>query len=133
MDRLIIRLDAPAALDPDRVGPKAANLARLARAGLPTPGGVCLEADAYRIQMAELGLDALARMACTAGLAQARRLAVEARLGLYEKPIPPRILEPMLAAWRAQVAAGARLGVVRSSALIEDQAGANFAGQFESF
>src|SRR5260370_9603004 len=123
MDRLIIRLDAPAALDPDRVGPKAANLARLARAGLPTPGSVCLEADAYRIQMAELGLDALARMACTAGLAQARRLAVEARLGLYEKPIPPRILEPMLAAWPAHVAAGRRPRAGPASAPLGRHAG----------
>jgi pyruvate,water dikinase len=133
MDQLIVRLDSPAALDIDRVGPKAANLARLARAGLPTPGGVCLVGDAYRLEMAELGLDALARMASTAAPGQARRLAVEVRLGLYETPISPRIMEPMLTAWRAQVAAGARLGVVRSSALIEDRAGASFAGQFQSF
>jgi hypothetical protein len=35
----------PAATDPDRVGPKAANLAALAQAGLPTPGGFCITAD----------------------------------------------------------------------------------------
>src|SRR6185312_11112209 len=40
--------------------------------------------------------------------------------------------EPLLAAWRTQRADGS-LGAVRSSALIEDRAGANFAGQFESF
>ena len=38
----------------------------------------------------------------------------------------------MLAAWRTQRET-APLGVVRSSALIEDRKGANFAGQFESF
>src|SRR5215208_3992795 len=42
------------------------------------------------------------------------------------------ILAPLLAAWRAQREDSA-LGVVRSSALVEDRAGANFAGQFESF
>ena len=37
----------------------------------------------------------------------------------------------MLDAWRIRVGRG--LGVVRSSALIEDRPGATFAGQFESF
>jgi pyruvate,water dikinase len=50
----IIPLDAPDAADPDRVGPKAANLAALSRAGLPTPGGFCLTADAYRRQIEHL-------------------------------------------------------------------------------
>jgi len=58
---------------------------------------------------------------------------VEMRLGLYEQPISPLILEPALAAWRKQRQDSGTLGVVRSSALIEDRAGANFAGQFESF
>ena len=62
-----------------------------------------------------------------------RRLSVEIRLGLYEQPIAPEILEPLLAAWRAQRDASAGPSAVRSSALIEDRKGANFAGQFESF
>ena len=57
---------------------------------------------------------------------------MQIRLALYQQPIVPEILAPLLAAWRAQRAAGA-LGAVRSSALIEDRKGANFAGQFESF
>ena len=57
---------------------------------------------------------------------------MQIRLALYQQPIAPEILEPLLAAWRAQCATGA-LGAVRSSALIEDRKGANFAGQFESF
>ncbi len=63
----------------------------------------------------------------------ARRLSVEIRLGLYEQPITPAVLEPLLAAWQAQREARGTLGAVRSSALVEDRAGANFAGQFESF
>ena len=54
MTEFIIPLDALGATDPERVGPKAANLAALARAGLPTPGGFCLTADAYRHQLAHL-------------------------------------------------------------------------------
>jgi len=130
---LIIPLDAAEATDAERVGPKAANLARLAQAGLPTPGGFCLAAEAYRIQMAELGLDAAARRMQAAELPDMRRLSVEVRLGLHQKDIAPQIHAPLVAAWRTQLAATGGLGVVRSSALIEDRAGANFAGQFESF
>ena len=56
---LILPLSAPEARDPDRVGPKAANLAALTQAGLPTPGGFAITADAYRLQLAELGVDEL--------------------------------------------------------------------------
>ena len=132
MTDFIIPLSALAATDAERVGPKAANLAALGRAGLPTPGGFCLTADAYRHQIAALGLDGAVRDYAAADLGMSRRLSIEIRLGLYEQPIAPAILDPLLDAWRAQCeAAGA--GVVRSSALIEDRAGANFAGQFESF
>jgi pyruvate,water dikinase len=133
---LIIPLDAPEATDPDSVGPKAANLATLARAGLPTPGGFCLTAQAYRHQVAALGLgDALARFD-TADPRAERRLSVVIRLGLYEQPIAPEIAEPLLAVWhsyRTALAASAAPWAVRSSALVEDGAVANFAGQFESF
>src|SRR5690349_8529925 len=121
------------ATDAACVGPKAANLGALARAGLPTPGGFCVAADAYRHQLNELGLAETVQRFAEADQTTARRLSVEIRLGLYEKPIAPAILEPLLAAWRRQRQAGAGHGVVRSSALIEDRAGANFAGQFESF
>jgi pyruvate,water dikinase len=129
----VIPLGGLSADDADRVGPKAANLAALARAGLPTPGGFCLGADAYRAQIAALGLqDAVAGYAAADPTRQ-RRLSVEIRLGLYQQPVAAPILEPLLAAWRAQRAGSAAPSAVRSSALIEDREGANFAGQFESF
>jgi pyruvate,water dikinase len=127
----IIPITAPAATDPDRVGPKAANLAALSHAGLPTPGGFCLTADAYRARLAALGLTDLVQRFAQSGLVAQRRLSVEIRLALYQQPIAPEILAPLLAAWHAQRAAGPT--AVRSSALIEDRKGANFAGQFESF
>jgi pyruvate,water dikinase len=133
MNELIIPLSAAAAADAELVGPKAANLAALGRAGLPVPGGFCLTAHAYRAQMAALGLDALTRRYANATLPEARLLSVDIRLGLYEQPIALEILEPLLAAWHAQRAESTTATVVRSSALIEDRAGANFAGQFESF
>jgi pyruvate,water dikinase len=132
MTDFILPLSDIKATDPDRVGPKAANLAVLARAGLPTPGGFCFTAAAYRAQIAALGLDDLLLRFAAASPAQARQLAVEIRLALYAQPIAPDILQPLLEAWRARSACG-QPGAVRSSALIEDRADANFAGQFESF
>jgi pyruvate, water dikinase len=132
-DRFIVPLASAAAGDAERVGPKSANLAALARAGLPTPGGFCLTADAYRDQIAALGLtEALARYA-GAEMREQRRLSVEIRLALYEQPIAPEISDALLEAWRAARAGGSKPFAVRSSALIEDKKGANFAGQFESF
>jgi pyruvate,water dikinase len=136
MNRFVIPLASPQATDPDCVGPKAANLATLARAGLPTPGGFCLTAAAYRRQISVLGLDAALVEFDTADPRGERRLSVEIRLGLYEQPIVPEIAEPLLAVWQSyRTARPAPPGpwAVRSSALIEDRADANFAGQFESF
>jgi pyruvate, water dikinase len=121
------------ATDASRVGPKAANLAALVRAGLPTPGGFCLTADAYLAQVAVLGLDDAVCRFAAADPREQRRLSVEVRLALYEQPIVPDILEPLRDAWQAQRAASGKPCAVRSSALIEDRKGANFAGQFESF
>ena len=132
MAEFILPLSAPAATDAETVGPKAANLAQLGQAGLPTPGGFALTAAAYRHQLRHLGIEDLARQYNEADLPTSRKLSVQIRLALYERPIAPDILEPLLAAWHAQREL-ASLGVVRSSALIEDRKGANFAGQFESF
>jgi pyruvate,water dikinase len=133
MKPFIIHLDSLEATAPDTVGPKAANLATLARAGLPTPGGFCLTADAYRRQIEHLQIAELVRGYADAPLQRQRMLSVEIRLKLYEGTIAPGILEPLLAAWRVQRAESGRPGAIRSSALIEDREDANFAGQFESF
>jgi pyruvate,water dikinase len=132
-DRVIVALDEAAATDAARVGPKAANLAALSRAGLPTPGGFCLTADAYLTQVAALGLDDTVAQFVAADVRSQRRLSVEIRLALYEQAIVPEILAPLRDAWRVQRLASGRPCAVRSSALIEDRKGANFAGQFESF
>ena len=46
MSAFILPFSDPAAIDPEQVGPKAANLAALTQAGLPTPGGFALTAAA---------------------------------------------------------------------------------------
>jgi pyruvate,water dikinase len=133
MTDFILPLSDSGATDPGQVGPKAANLATLSRAGLPTPGGFCLTADAYRRQLAHLQIGALVESFAAASPPQQRRLSVEIRLKLYQEPLAPEILEPLLAAWRTQRKVSGRPGAIRSSALIEDRADASFAGQFESF
>src|SRR6266511_3680035 len=133
MTEFIVPLAAATAGDAERIGPKGANLAALGRAGLPTPGGFCLSADAYRAQIAALGLEPIIRRFAAADAAEQRRLSIDIRLRLYEQPIAPAILAPLLAAWRAQREASAGPSAVRSSSLIEDRKGSNFAGQFESF
>ena len=127
---IAVPLDSDEAADSERFGPKAANLAALAQAGLPTPGGTCIDAEAYRTQLAHLGLEASARRAASAELLWARRCALEVRLSLFEQPLAPPLVEPLLGAWRALCGAPA---AVRSSALVEDREGASFAGQFESY
>src|SRR5450755_1628143 len=111
MTGFILPLSDAAARDPDQVGPKAANLAALAHAGLPTPGGFCLTAAAYRAQITALGLDEVLQGFAAAASPQARRQAVEIRLALYERPIALAIFEPLLAAWRAQRESGAPTAV----------------------
>ena len=61
MGPLLVLLSSPSATDVARFGPKAANLAALGQVGLPIPEGVCLDAAAYRLQVAALDLEASAR------------------------------------------------------------------------
>jgi pyruvate, water dikinase len=132
MTDLIIPLDSSQACEPDLVGPKAATLAILARAGLPVPDGVCLTAHAYRMQIAALGFEEATRALQAASTFDARRLSVAVRLGLYEGPMAAPIRQALRELWGEQAGRWG-LVVVRSSALIEDRAKANFAGQFQSF
>jgi phosphoenolpyruvate synthase/pyruvate phosphate dikinase len=129
MDEYVISLANPAATGANRIGPKAANLAALAQAGLPTPGGLCVTADAYRRQIAHLGLSGTLRDYRPAAPSAQRRLSVEIRLKLYQGDLAPDLRAQVLAAWQAMQ----RPVAVRSSALIEDRVDAGFAGQFESF
>jgi pyruvate, water dikinase len=133
MHPLIVPLTSADATDVDRFGPKAANLARLGRAGLPIPGGFCVDAEAYRVQVAALGLADSASDVSSADLATARRAALAMKLGLLDQPIVPEVLDPLLDAWRLLVETTDALTVVRSSALVEDRFGSSFAGQFESY
>ncbi len=127
---LAVALSAREAADASRFGAKAANLARLGHAGLPTPGGYAIDAAAYRRQIEALGLESAARGVFSAtDSPQARRHALQMKLGLMDQPIAPEVLAPLREVW----ASVAKPCAVRSSALVEDRYGSSFAGQFESF
>ena len=132
MTPFILPLSDPAAIDPESVGPKAANLAALTQAGLPTPGGFASRPTPIAIRRAISASTNCWREYNDADVPTSRRMSIAIRLAIYQERSAPEILEPLLAAWRAQAALYPQ-GVVRSSALIEDRKGANFAGQFESF
>ena len=101
---------------------------------MPTPGGFCVDAEAYRTQIRALGLEADARGVFSAlESAQARRHALRMKLGSARSADhAPKCSIRCLNAWR-ELKANRRSTVVRSSALVEDRFGSSFAGQFESF
>src|SRR5438552_17241757 len=103
MHSLIIPSTSADATDADRFGPKAANLARLGHAGLPIPDGFCVDAEAYRIQMAALHLSDFARGVSSPEPATARRAALAMKLGFLDRGIVPEVLHPLLDAWRTLV------------------------------
>jgi pyruvate,water dikinase len=133
MTSLIVPISSPEAADAARFGPKAANLARLGHAGLPIPAGFCIDAEAYRLQIAHAGLDIHARRVTSSDPGEARRAALGMKLGLLEVPIIPDLLEALLTARRKLIDDTGCALAVRSSALVEDRFGRSFAGQFESY
>ncbi len=133
MGAFAVPLSAPAALDSRRVGPKAARLAQLGRAGLPVPDGVCLEAGAYREALRAAGVAGAAAEVARAERPEARRLALGIRLGLTRAALPAELGAALLSAWRDLGAGPASPVAVRSSALLEDTPETSFAGQFETF
>jgi len=133
MSRFVVNLADPAAADARRFGPKAANQAALGHAGLPTPGGFCLGADAYNHQVATLGLSESAEKAVTLPFLESRGHVADVRIALFAQPIAPEIEVELRDAFRALVGDGGGRVAVRSSSLMEDTEGSSFAGQFQTY
>ena len=98
------------------VGGKAANLAVLARAGLPVPPGFCVTTEAYR--------------RITEGFEPSEPAV--ARKRITEAAIPADVTEAIVAAITAAGLAGVPVAV-RSSATAEDLPYASFAGQQDTY
>jgi pyruvate,water dikinase len=129
----IVALSDPAARDAGRFGPKAANQAALASAGLPTPGGFCLSAEAYTAQVEALGLAEVAEKAVTLDFLEARTFISQIRIAMFDAPMIAGIKGPLIAAYRNLTGDTGMLVAVRSSSLMEDTEGASFAGQFQTY
>ena len=109
---VLVALGDDLALDPALVGHKAANLARLAAAGLPVPPGVVVTVEACRrvLEAGELGPDPTAEEVAACPIPADLRAQLEQALAPFGE---------------------ARLAV-RSSGLAEDLAGASYAGLYET-
>lgn len=116
-----ISLDEREAANHERCGPKAANLALMRQAGLPTPSGFVVEADVYHRQLASLGLASAAASVGSDDGRLARRAATQIKLALLEGALLPEIEDGLLHA-RQQIIMTSTLLAVRSSALVEDRA-----------
>lgn len=137
---LILWLDDPASVRNPILGGKFSSLGESVAAGLPVPGGFGITTHAYRLFMAEAGLEAESarvRRVCI-DLPPERIGAETGRLieGILTRPLPA-VLETAVREAYAEL--GRRSGgtdvavAVRSSGESEDLAGASFAGQYETF
>ncbi len=129
----IVLLSDPAARDAGRFGPKAANQAALDHIGLPTPGGFCLSAEAYRAQVESLGLNEVAEKAVTLDFLEARPFISQIRIAMFDAPMIAEVAGPLIKAYRDLAGDTGTLVAVRSSSLMEDTEGSSFAGQFQTY
>lgn len=96
-------------------GAKAANLAKMLKAGLPVPAGIVVTTEAFSHHLAGISLDA-------AG-AEVRRQVLSC---VFDRHFESQLREALAGFEMRPVA-------VRSSGVAEDLAGASFAGQYDTF
>ena len=127
------------AMEP-HLGGKNTSLGILTMAGLPVPSGFAVTAEAYRLTLAETGLEArLAAMVSDLDVEDAAalaRVADEARAMVTGTPLPQWLVDQVGAAYEtlSERRGQADLPVaVRSSATCEDQPDASFAGEHDTY
>ena len=128
--RYVLSLDAVAAADSALVGGKALHLAQLIQAGLPALPGFCVTTAAYQAHLRASGLDAWLSADAEFPWEDVARL--QACRAAWEQAALPREVQDAILSAYAQLG-DAPLVAVRSSATFEDQVGASFAGQYDTF
>jgi pyruvate,water dikinase len=123
--------------DVETVGGKNSSLGEMLRSlgalGVSVPDGYATTVHAYRDFLREDGLDQ--RIANTLkgldveDLPALARAGAEIRRAILNAPLPPRLNEEVVAAWRELDAGHGITVAVRSSATAEDLPDASFAGQ----
>ncbi|HET7463565.1 MAG TPA: PEP/pyruvate-binding domain-containing protein, partial [Longimicrobium sp.] len=129
---MILEFTDPAAAEPSASGGKGASLARLTQGGFAVPPGVIVPAAAYRGFLAAVpGVDALVSALRPQDAADLHARCAEIRRLLVAAPLPAE-LDAALRARLPDLLAAERVSV-RSSATLEDLAGAAFAGQHDTY
>jgi pyruvate,water dikinase len=129
---MILEFTDPAAAEPAVSGGKGASLAKLTRGGFPVPPGIIVPADAYRAFVAGVpGLDALVSALRPQDAAELHARCAGIRALLVAAPLPAE-LDAALRARLPTLLEMERVSV-RSSATLEDLAGAAFAGQHDTY
>jgi pyruvate,water dikinase len=128
----VLDLAAAASEPVDRVGGKAAGLARLVALGHAVPAGFVVTTDAHRGWMRACGVEAqVAELAAVDGDFGAQVAASEAIEALFAGAA---LEDEEIDAAYARVGDGVDIPVaIRSSATAEDLGGASFAGQQETY
>jgi pyruvate,water dikinase len=133
MTEFILPLNSPSATL-ENVGGKGANLARLARAGYPVPGGFLIATSAYRAFVAandfEQRLLERVRALQADKPEELEAASEEIRRWFDAGPLPGELAEAMRAAYAAM---GQSAVAVRSSATAEDLPDMSFAGQQDTY
>src|SRR5215213_2330605 len=123
--RLVARINTVRRDDLELAGGKGANLGELIAAGFPVADGFIVSTEAYATVVEEAGLAPVIAATLAAG-----NDGATIRAAFESVTIPDRLSAPILAAY-ADLGRGSV--AVRSSATAEDQAGAAFAGQQDTY
>ena len=129
---MILEFSDPAATETAAAGGKGASLARLTQGGFPVPPGIVVPAAAYRAFVASIpGVEARIAALTPRDAAALVAQCAEVRGMMAGHPLPPDVE----AALRVRLPALLERGrvSVRSSATLEDLAGAAFAGQHDTY
>ena len=131
-NRYVLSMDDRAATDIDVAGGKGASLATMRRAGFDVPDGAVIAADAYREHAAAVA--PLVAELSMLDVADSRALALASAriIAALSRAHPASALADELAA-AIDLDAPDAAWAVRSSATLEDLAGAAFAGQHDTY
>jgi pyruvate,water dikinase len=137
MNAYVVPLKSIGRADVPLVGGKNASLGEMLRSlgalGVSVPDGYATTVHAYRDFLRQGGLDQ--RIASTLkaldvdDLPALARAGAEIRRAIIDTPLPPRLQDEVVTAWRALDAGRGITVAVRSSATAEDLPDASFAGQ----